>query len=286
MTNLSYIYNPHLLKPESELVWDYRNGYIIDSATGEVVGEILYADHTMGFENSLENEERFVHYNVLRSYIDLTSYQRRVWGYAWEYIKSRGYDVDPYVLAKVVRLVYGVKANAPVDAKAVATIVVALRMHGYSIDVEKVCQENGLSREECGKVFEILRELIKSGVRIPAENRYEKIMNLIQQFPDKEVASLAVRLLKYAKIDGKPTTSVVATLIYVAGLLLDKGITMKDLAKLYEVSEVRIRNNYKGKILPIMVRLTNANVAEAIYVPKKICKDLEDFKLSQKVVCV
>ena len=287
MTNLSYaLYlDPDKLENKS-LVWDYRNGYVIDADSGEVIGEIMVADRSMSFENDLEDEERFVHYKVLRSYIDLTIHQRHTWGKVWSYLRSRNYDVDPVLLAKIVKQIYKSKRSASPDVKVVSATILSLRMSGYNVDIKQVCQEFELNEEECNQVYEVLREVFKDGMSIPAENRYTKILSLIDQYPDKEVTSLAVRLLKYAKIDGKSSASVASTLIYIAGLLIDKNITMKSVAEFYKVSEASIRNNYKGRLLPITVRLTNANVAEVIYVPKKICRDLEDFKLSSKVICV
>ena len=268
-----------------ELVWDYKNGCIINAITGEVVGEIMVADYTMGFEDQHE-EEVNRHYSLMIPRVRLTNAQRSAWRRAWLYLKSHGYDIDPVLLAKIIRRIYESKRGASPNAKIASATALSLRINGYSVDIKQICKEFELGDKECNEVFEVIRELIKDGMPLPAENRYIKIMNMIQQFPDKEVASVAMRLLKYAKIDGRSSASVVATLVYVAGLLLNRDITMESVAEFYKVSEASIRNNYKGKIMPISVTLTKANVAEAIYIPKKICKDLEDFTLSPKVVCV
>jgi len=287
LSNLSYIYNPHSIKPDTELVWDYKNGYIIDADSGEVVGEIMVADPTMSFENELEDELKFNHYEILRQYVDLTPNQRRTWGKAWLYIKSHGYDVDPYILAKIVKQIYESKRSASPKTKTVSATILALRISGYSTNIEQICRELELDEEECRQVYDVLREVYKDGVPIPTENRYIKISSLIQRFPDKEVATVAQKLLKYAKIDGKPSTSVASTLIYVASLLLSKpDITMKRVAEFYNVNEVSIRNNYRGKVLPISVTQTRAGVVTEIRIPNKICRDLENFRLSPKVVCI
>ncbi len=287
MTNLTYILNLDPNKLENmELAWDYKNGFIINTQNGEVVGEILYIDPTTGFENQLEDEIKFSHYNFMLTKIRLTSAQRLAWRRAWLYLKSHGYDIDPVLLAKIIRRIYESKRGASPNAKIASATALSLRISGYTMNIKQVCQEFELDDKECNEVFEIIRELVKDGMPLPAENRYIKIMNMIQQFPDKEVATVAMRLLKYAKIDGRSSASVVATLVYIADLLLNRDITMKSIAEFYKISEASIRNNYKGKIMPVSVTLTKANVAEAIYIPKKICKDLEDFKLSPKVVCV
>ena len=286
MSDLSYIYSPHSIKPDTELVWDYKNGYIIDADSGEVVGEIMVADPTMSFENELEDELKFNHYKVLRQYVDLTPNQRRTWGKAWLYIKSRGYDVDPYILAKIVKQIYESKRNASPKTKTVSATILALRISGYSINIEQICRELEVDEKECNQVYNVLREVYKDGVPIPTENRYAKILNLVNQFPDKEVTTVAQKLLKYAKIDGKPSTSVASTLIYIAGLLLGKDITMKRVAEFYNVSEISIRNNYKGKVLPITVTQTRAGVVTEIRIPSSICRELEDFRLSPKVICI
>jgi transcription initiation factor TFIIIB Brf1 subunit/transcription initiation factor TFIIB len=283
---LSYIYlDPDKLE-EIELVWDYKNGYIIDADSGEVVGEIMVADPTMSFENELEDELKFNHYKVLRQYVDLTPNQRRTWGKAWLYIKSRGYNVDPYILAKIVKQIYESKRKASPKTKTASATILALRISGYSINIEQICRELELDEKECNQVYDVLREMRKDGVPIPTENRYAKILNLVNQFPDKEVTTVAQKLLKYAKIDGKPSTSVASTLIYVASLLLGKDITMKRVAEFYNVSEVSIRNNYKGKVLPISVTQTRAGVVTEIRIPSSICRELEDFRLSPKVICI
>jgi len=268
-----------------ELVWDYKNGCIINVITGEVVGEIMVADYTMGFEDQHEEEGVNRHYSLMIPRVRLTNAQRSAWRRAWLYLKSHGYDIDPVLLAKIIRRIYESKRGASPNAKIASATALSLRINGYSVDIKQICKEFELGDKECNEVFEVIRELIKDGMPLPAENRYIKIMNMIQQFPDKEVASVAMRLLKYAKIDGKPIASIASTLIYIAGLLIDKNITMKSIAELYKVSDASIRNN-KEKILPITIKLSKAKVVEAIYIPKKICKDLEDFTLSPKVVCV
>jgi transcription initiation factor TFIIIB Brf1 subunit/transcription initiation factor TFIIB len=127
--------------------------------------------------------------------------------------------------------------------------------------------------------------MFKEGIAIPAENRYAKILKMVEQFPDREVATVAQRLLRYAKIDGKASTSVASTLVYIAGLLLGKqGTTMQRVAQFYGVSEASIRNNYR-RILPITVVQNKAKLVSEIRVPKKMCRELKEFQLSQKVVC-
>jgi transcription initiation factor TFIIIB Brf1 subunit/transcription initiation factor TFIIB len=266
------------------LVWDYKTGTIIDAETGEIVGEILYTDAVMGFRD-IDKEEGFEHYAVLRQRVWLTDDQKRVWGKAWRYIVTSGLDVDPYLLARVVKHVFGANSKAPTAVKVAVAVVVALRMSGKPADVRGICRDLELEPKRCDKVFEVIRVMFKEGIAIPAENRYAKILKMVEQFPDKEVVAVAQRLLRHAKIDGKPSASIASTLIYIAGLLIDKNITMKSIAELYKVSDASIRNN-KEKILPITIKLSKANVVEAIYIPKKICKDLEDFTLSPKVVCV
>lgn len=282
---MSYIYILNQKPNADELAWDYKNGFIINTQNGEVVGEILYIDPTTGFENQLEDKIKFSHYNFMLTKIRLTSAQRLAWRRAWLYLKSHGYDIDPVLLAKIIRQIYESKRGASLNAKIASATALSLRISGYTMDIKQVCQEFELNEKECNQVHEVLKEVFKDGVHIPAENRYLKILDMIQQHPDKEVASVAMRLLMRAKIDGKSRASVASTLIYVAGLLLDKDVTMKSVAEFYGVSDASIRNN-KEKILPITVKLTKANAVEAIYIPKKICKDLEDFKLSPKVVCV
>jgi len=180
------------------LVWDYKSGTIIDADSGEVVGEILYADATMGFR--LVSEESFEHYGVLRQKIWLTRCQRRVWGKAWMHIAASGLDVDPYLLARVVRHVFGASRKAPTAVKVAATIAVTLRMSGKPADIGEICRGLGLEPERCGMVYAVIRELFREGIAVPAGNRYAKILKMIEQFPDREVATVATRLLRYAKI--------------------------------------------------------------------------------------
>jgi len=269
-----------------DLVWDYKNGFIINTQNGEVVGEILYIDPTTGFENQLEDKIKFSHYSLMIPRVRLTRAQRLAWRRAWLYLKSHGYDIDPVLLAKIIRQIYESKRGASPNAKIASAAALSLRISGYTVDIKQICKEFELDEEECRQVYDVLREVFKDGVPLPAENRYMKILNLVNQFPDKEVAAVAMRLLRYAKIDGRSSASVVATLVYVAGLLLGKDVTMKMVAEFYNVNEVSIRNNYRGKVLPISVSQTRAGVVTEIRIPDKICRDLEDFKLSPKVACV
>ena len=272
-------------KYENEnLVWDYKTGTIIDAETGEVVGEILYADAVMGFRSLGKEEEDFEHYAVLRQRVWLTSSQRSVWGKAWMYIVSREPGVDPYLLARVVRHVFGANSKAPTAVKVAVAIVVALRMSGKPADIREVCRDLELENK-CDMVYAVIREMFKEGITIPSENRYAKILKMVELFPDREVAAVAQRLLKYAKIDGRASASVASTLVYIAGLLLGRqGTSMQRVAQFYGVSDASIRNNYR-RILPITVVQNKAKLVSEIRVPKKVCRELKEFQLSQKVVC-
>jgi len=267
------------------LVWDYKTGAIIDAETGEIVGEILYTDAVMGFRD-IDKEEGFEHYAVLRQRVWLTDDQKRVWGKAWRYIVTSGLDVDPYLLARVVKHVFGANSKAPTAVKVAVAVVVALRMSGKPADVRGICRDLELEPKRCDKVFEVIRVMFKEGIAIPAENRYAKILKMVEQFPDKEVVAVAQRLLRHAKIDGKTSASVASTLVYISGLLLDKqGTTMQRVAQFYGVSDASIRNNYR-RILPITVVQNEAKLVSEIRVPKKVCRELKEFQLSQKVVCI
>jgi transcription initiation factor TFIIIB Brf1 subunit/transcription initiation factor TFIIB len=284
--NMHFVIDPNKYEGKNleNLVWDYKSGTIIDATSGEVVGEILYADSTMGFRNLDKEEESFEHYGVLRQRIRLTSNQKRVWGEAWMHIVTSGLDVDPYLLARVVRRVFSASNKAPTAVKVAVAVVVALRMSGKPADVREVCRDLELE-EKCDMVYAVIMEMFREGVTIPAENRYAKVLKMIEQFPDREVAMVAQRLLKYAKIDGKASTSVASTLVYIAGLLLGKqGATMQRAAQFYSVSKASIRNNYR-RILPITVVQNKAKLVSEIRVPKKMCRELEEFQLSPKVVC-
>jgi hypothetical protein len=263
-------------------VWDHRTGTIIDAETGEVVGEILYADAVMGFRNT-DSEEGFEHYAVLRQRVRLTRKQRGVWGRAWTYIVSREPGADPHLLARVVRHVFGASSRVPTAVKVAAAVVAALRMSGKPADIREVCRDLELENR-CDMVYAAIREMFKEGVAIPPENRYAKILKMVEQFPDKEVAAVAQRLLKYAKIDGRASASVASTLVYIAGLLLGRQVTMHGVAQFYGVSEASIRNNYR-RVLPITVVLDKRCLVSEVRVPKKMCRELKEFQLSQKVVC-
>jgi transcription initiation factor TFIIIB Brf1 subunit/transcription initiation factor TFIIB len=280
--NMHFAIDPD--KYSDNLVWDYKSGTIIDADSGEVVGEILCTDTVMGFRNLGKEEESFEHYAVLRQRIWLTSNQRSVWGKAWMYIVPREPDADPYLLASIVRHVFGANSRVPTAVKVAVAIVVALRMSGKPADVREICRDLELENK-CDMVYAVIRELFKEGIAIPSENRYAKVLKMIERFPDREVAMVAQRLLRYAKIDGKASASVASTLVYIAGLLLGKqGTTMQRVAEFYNVSEASIRNNYR-RILPITVVRGKAMVVSEIRVPKKMCRELKEFQLSQKVVC-
>jgi transcription initiation factor TFIIIB Brf1 subunit/transcription initiation factor TFIIB len=282
--NMHFVIDPDKYENEN-LVWDYKTGAIIDADSGEVVGEILYADSTMGFRSLGKEEEDFEHYAVLRQRVWLTSNQRSVWGKAWMYIVSRDPDADPYLLARVVRHVFSANSKAPTAVKVAVAVAVALRMSGKPADIRgEICRDLELENK-CDMVYAVIREMFKEGIAIPSENRYTKVLKMIDQFSDRDVVAVANRLLKYAKMDGKASATVASTLVYIAGLLLGKqDTTMRRVAEFYNVSEASIRNNYR-RILPITVVQNKAKLVSEIRVPKKMCRELKEFQLTQKVVC-
>jgi transcription initiation factor TFIIIB Brf1 subunit/transcription initiation factor TFIIB len=273
-------------KDEDRLVWDYKNGFIIDVDTGEVVGQIFDTYPSMGFRANIDEKQRFIHYKVVGfRRKNLKRAQRYVWWCAWRYLLSSNIAMDPVSLARIVKMVFKAFRTLHPSVKAVATVFIAMRLSGHSPVLQNICRDFGID-SMCFKVYDVLRELHRIGISIPLENRSAKISALIEQFPDREVATVALRLLRFARADGKASTSVASTLLYIAGLLLNRlDVTMNRIAEFYKVSIASIRNNYKGKILPIRITLDKASVAVEIHIPRKLCEELKDYSLSPKVIC-
>jgi transcription initiation factor TFIIB len=67
---------------------------------------------------------------------------------------------------------------------------------------------------------------------------------------DQKTQNLAIELLQQAKqingLVGKGPTGIAAAALYIASIMNGKTITQRELAKAADVTEVTVRNRYKG----------------------------------------
>jgi len=279
-----------------ELIYDYKNGYVIDGETGEVVDEIYVADPADGFrKSSLESYGERIHYAKMISIPD-DRRAREIYIYCRKILSTLNITaVNSDALNKIIRSVLDIYrryfSNIYVDAVAAAAAYLYMKsVYEKIIPVEDLC----IYISNCKHAkFLILRA--SESIKI---DRYNIVAMEILSFSSKtkpEVISTAMALLRHARIDGKKARTAAAVILYIASILLDKDgrdISQNMIAEHFNIStnslHYRSLEKYIEGLKIYRYSITAPGGAvEKVEIPSHICRDIERIaKLSNKVVCI
>jgi len=270
------------------LVYDYKNGQVIDARSGEVVDTIYTATPEDGFERGGHDLPERVHYE--KWFEPLPKDVWFVFKSAVLYLKNaRGAAIDEKLLVKLSReawlQVHGLfRSGEKQRIAAAAASYVYLKLAGLYTDLEEVCRGLWLGALECSAAS-------RAALRLSTQfkpDRVKTIANLINRHPNPVLRAAALVLLKHARIDGKSSRAVAATLLYLAGIITGNEVPQREAAEFFGAHEVAIRLSLaKPSIINIKITKSRAGVPLVAEVPNEICREIEKFaSLSEKVVCV
>jgi hypothetical protein len=264
------------------LVWDYRNGYVVNAQTGEVVDQIYVHDEVAGFNvRDTGKYFEFSHfYPLLGRPVPLSRGLRRVYGKAKEFIESLGVHVDPLLLIRIILTAH--EHSRYINDLLPAVIHIYLRLSGKFIEVSEICKHFNIDSDSCNHANNIV-------LKLSAMFKYDRkttIVQLIDKYSNSVVATVAKILLSQAKIDGISSKIIAASLIWLSSQIVGEEAYQKTVAKLYNVHPFYVPVGVTKMFSDIVIEKSKAGVVMKIYLPKKLCEEISKIAtLSPKVTC-
>jgi len=275
-----------------ELIYDYKNGFVIDSETGEVVDQIYVASPTDGMARSSSSDivDRYHYEGVIR--VPNNKYVRKAYIFCRKLLSAFALQdvVSNEELNKTIEYVLDVyrryAMNIKIDAAAAAAVYLyTMKFLGKAIDIDEICQ---YIESPCKTVRYIILRISRD---IKIDRRNIIALEILSFTRHPEIVSVAMALLRHAKTDGKRSKTVAAALLYTAAIILDKDgrdISQNTIAEHFNISFIAMRKPVLESILPVKIyRFGQGGAVDRIEVPSSICVDIERIaKLSSKVVCI
>jgi hypothetical protein len=268
---------------DPQLIWDWKNGFIVNASTGEVVDQIYVLSESSGFNvRDFDKLYEFEHYYpLLGKPVPLSKGLRRVYGYAKEFIESLGIHVDPLLLIRIILTAH--EHSKYINDLLPAVIHIYLRLSGKFIDINEICRHFYIDNSACSHASNIVLKLST----VFKYDRRSNIVQLIDRYSNYVVTTVAKILLQHAKIDGISTKCVVASLVWLSSQIVGEEATQKSVASIYNMHPFYIPVTITRILNSVKVKKTKAGVVERIILPIKLCEEISKIaKLSNKVTCV
>jgi hypothetical protein len=268
---------------DPQLVWDWKNGFVINASTGEVVDQIYVLSEASGFNvRDFDKLCEFEHYYpLLGKPVPLSKGLRRVYGKAKEFIESLGIHVDPLLLIRIILSAH--EHSRYINDLLPAVIHTYLRISGKFIDVSEICKHLNIDDDTCSHAYNIVLKLTS----LYKYDRKSTIAQLISKYSNPVVVSIAMLLLKHARIDGTSSKCVAASLVWLSSQIAGEEASQKSIANLYNMHPFYIPVTITRILNSVKVKKTKAGVVERIILPIKLCEEISKIaKLSTKVACV
>ena len=264
------------------LVWDWKNGFVVNASTGEVVDQIYVLSESSGFNvRGFDKLYEFEHYYpLLGKPVPLSKGPRRVYGKAKEFIESLGIHVDPLLL---IRIVLSAREHSKyVNDLLPAVTHIYLRLSGKFMGVSEICKHFNIDSDSCNHANNIVLKLST----MFKYDRKSVIAQLIDKYSNHAVITVAKILLSHARIDGISSKCVAASLVWLSSQIVGEEASQKSVAKLYNVHPFYMPINIQKIFDCIRIEKSKAGVVMKIYLPKKLCEEISKIAaLSPKVVC-
>jgi hypothetical protein len=268
---------------DPQLVWDWKNGFVVNASTGEVVDQIYVLSEASGFNvRDFDKLCEFEHYYpLLGKPVPLSKGLRRVYGKAKEFIESLGIHVDPLLLIRIIRT--ACEYSRYVDVLLPAVTHIYLRISGKFMDISEICKQFKIDNDTCSHAGNLVLKLST----VFKYNRISAIVQLINKYSNPVVTSVASILLKHARIDGMSSKNIVASLVWLASQVVGEEASQKSVANLYNMHPFYIPVTVTKMLNNVKIVKTKAGVVAEIVLPKKICEEISKIAtLSPKVTCV
>jgi len=299
---------------QDSLIWDYKNGFVVDSSTGEVVDTIYTASKYDGLRRC-ENCDR-IHYSPINGYrftaVDEVAEQIKqfklspTWRKTYMYLKFQSansrknekrllevYMLSMNVLNRIVdvgkvgadlaeKVVRDVCSSNPIDRPDIlssAAIYTVANLLGVPVDMNVIARELGLSSIDIGKALKIAMKLSE----IYKCNRVEAVIKLIDRAANElkhpQLSTVAKILFNKCSniLSGKKSRVVAGGLLYISSLLTGTSVYGKSISKTVGASLTNVYPMSKkiAAELGIAIIKSKAYVVTSMLVPHNLCKELE-----------
>lgn len=255
------------------LVWDYKNGVVVDDETGEVVDQIYVASPVDGFRGEYLDR---LHYSVfLRGPVPRGV--RRVVEFAVRLLREAGIYVDGGVYNGLVEVASQVVRNSRLDYRHVAaTAVTVIYLYGvYMSRPQLTVLASKLWRRYSVKGFRFFSLGVRSGSLQKIDARVSSFIESICSCIRAEHLIAAARIVA-AYLDRVVVPSSRAALaVYLAAKIFRHSTSMKEVASCIGRSAVVIRNNLRYARDVVVVRSVSGD--EEVFVSPRLCSELRKF---------
>jgi len=297
------------------LVWDYKNGFVVDAETGEVVDTIYVASPVDGLEGD-EREER-EHYALLKQArfeaVDVVAEQIRklkltpTWRETYAYMKLHSDDrksekkllevfrlalafltkfrsiseAEKDLVERIARDAFSLCSGCRVKLRAVAfaTAYVAGKLLKVALPRNDMAKFFGLGAVDVDRALWLAREL---SVKYKCD-RVGVVVSEIEKAASElgypELGAVAKVLLSRCRdvLSGKSSKSMAAALLYIASTLLDKPVYVPRIARAVGVSDHNTRLLAKAiaNHLGVEIKRSRAGAVASIAAPAELCREIE-----------
>ena len=300
---------------QDSLIWDYKNGFVVDSSTGEVVDTIYIASQYDGLRGR-ELAGR-VHYSALSDYrfeaVDEVAEQIRelklspTWCSTYIYMRFHSGDrksekkllsvykialsilsniasASPDTVERVVRDAHALSPRADPHVLAVAAVYTAARLLGAPVDIDAVARGLGLSSIGIGKALKIALKLSRAYKCNRAEAVAKLIDRAASELKHPQLSTAAKILFKKCSniLSGRTSRVVAGGLLYLSSLLTGASVYGESISRAVGASPPNVSSMSKriAAELGIAVTRSRAYVVVSVVVPKELCKELESAGVS------
>jgi transcription initiation factor TFIIB len=132
---------------------------------------------------------------------------------------------------------------------AAASLYAACRLTRTPRSLKEIVESSPRDRKEIARCYRLIQRRLN--VNMPVDDPLKYISKIASKSQlDQKTQNLAIELLQQAKqingLVGKGPTGIAAAALYIASIMNGKTITQRELAKAADVTEVTVRNRYKG----------------------------------------
>jgi transcription initiation factor TFIIB len=143
----------------------------------------------------------------------------------------------------------GLVRGRSIKSLAAASLYAACRLYKTPRNLEEIVKTSTRSRKEISRNYRLIqREL---DLTMPIDDPLQYVSKIASKVGlNQKTQNIALELLQKAKqrkaLTGKGPAGVAAAALYIASILSEEKITQKKLAHAANVTEVTVRNRYKG----------------------------------------
>jgi len=305
---------------QDSFIWDYKNGFVVDTSTGEVVDTIYMASHYDGLRDR-ELADR-VHYSALSDYrfeaVDAVAEQLRklklspTWRKTYAYVKLHSRNGDKKlerklltaykealsllnsitlstvgasdIVERVVRDAHALEDRADPHVLAAVAVYTVARLLSAPVVIDAVARELGLSPTD-------VRMALRIALRLSRDykcNRAEAVAKLIDRAASElnhpQLSTAAKILFKRCSniLSGRASRVVAGSLLYLSAVLTGASVYAKSISRAVGASLPNMSSTLKRIATELRIAITRsrAHVVGSVVAPKELCRELESAGVS------